>query len=226
MHCSCPQLHPKFRHTTRSTIPALSALAMEAEGIDYDDLTVSGLKKLCRKRKLNALGDHASRHELIGLLKKAPRRALKQEFDQNQWIEELQCPVCLESMHQPIYQCPAGHSICGTCHSIVDMCPECQQGYNKQNPTRNFVLEKICSKVKATCPFAGCGKELELADLEGHQDTCEFRPFKCRVPHLTRLHIIGSYHSHVWSRATTTPIEFASVVVCCCVAVVMANDCG
>ncbi|XP_069680164.1 uncharacterized protein [Periplaneta americana] len=59
---------------------------------------------------------------------------------ENILLVELNCPVCMENMHPPIYLCVNGHSICHTCKPGLDSCPTCRGSLLN---IRNKALENI-----------------------------------------------------------------------------------
>lgn len=56
------------------------------------------------------------------------------------------CPVCLEAMTIPIFQCKSGHSLCNNCTKKLypPFCPMCRQDMTQ---VRNWQLEDVISKV-------------------------------------------------------------------------------
>ncbi|XP_018562381.1 uncharacterized protein LOC108904349 [Anoplophora glabripennis] len=64
------------------------------------------------------------------------------------FLQMLECPVCKEYMHPPIYQCLTGHTMCNNCKSkAADTCPvaSCDA---KIEATRNYILEDLSKKVE------------------------------------------------------------------------------
>ncbi|KAJ8911290.1 hypothetical protein NQ315_015293 [Exocentrus adspersus] len=59
----------------------------------------------------------------------------------------LECPVCKEYMHPPIYQCLLGHTMCNNCKSKADKCPMAGCEANIET-TRNYILEDLSKKVE------------------------------------------------------------------------------
>lgn len=57
-----------------------------------------------------------------------------------------ECPVCLETMSAPIFQCQSGHSLCNTCTTSLmpPVCPICRLPMTQM---RNWQLEEIVLKV-------------------------------------------------------------------------------
>lgn len=63
------------------------------------------------------------------------------------FLQMLECPVCKEYMHPPIYQCLTGHTMCNNCKAKSDSCPisGCEV---KIETTRNYILEDLSKKVE------------------------------------------------------------------------------
>lgn len=41
-------------------------------------------------------------------------------------VSLLECPVCLETIPPPAFQCCNGHTLCSGCRSLTDRCPVCR----------------------------------------------------------------------------------------------------
>lgn len=95
-------------------------------------------------------------------------------------IDLPECPVCMETMSAPIYQCQSGHSLCNSCtqNLLPPMCPICRQNLTQM---RNWQLEEIVSKAKVSCPnkSSGCVYTMVSMDLEEHLKECIFREMEC-----------------------------------------------
>ena len=53
----------------------------------------------------------------------------------------LNCPICLETIIcTPVFRCDNGHILCDSCHSKVEVCPECHITLGNQ---RCLVSEKM-----------------------------------------------------------------------------------
>lgn len=91
---------------------------------------------------------------------------------------ELECPICLEYMVPPIYQCQTGHSICGSCKIKVSECSLCKQPVQD---IRNFGLEKITSRIKYHCKYRDfdCNFISTANDIKQHETVCKFGPYNC-----------------------------------------------
>lgn len=61
-------------------------------------------------------------------------------------MELPECPVCMETMSSPIFQCQSGHSLCNSCTNTLcpPICPICRQPMTQM---RNWQLEDIIAKV-------------------------------------------------------------------------------
>lgn len=61
-------------------------------------------------------------------------------------VELPECPVCMDIMSAPIYQCQSGHSLCNSCTKVLvpSICPICRQPMTQM---RNWQLEDLISKV-------------------------------------------------------------------------------
>lgn len=93
-------------------------------------------------------------------------------------LNDLECPVCLEFMVPPIYQCETGHSVCSTCKSKINECPSCKRCYRD---TRNFHLEKITNRIKYYCKYRDydCTFVASAQDIKQHEMECKFGPYSC-----------------------------------------------
>lgn len=97
----------------------------------------------------------------------------------------MECPICLEIMEPPIYQCNTGHSFCSTCKPKLSKCPTCTSPIGN---SRNFALESMLDTVKFPCPNAdlGCPDFQTRAGLKKHKSTCGYGGNDC--PAKTLLH--------------------------------------
>ncbi|CAH0550435.1 unnamed protein product [Brassicogethes aeneus] len=103
-------------------------------------------------------------------------------------LKQLECPVCMNIMRPPIYQCAAGHSICILCRKKVKQCPLCQKGWTD---SRNYFVENLTTNIKYPCKFyeAGC-KEVLIDDrIRKHEESCDFQTYQCKM----ECHQIGNY---------------------------------
>lgn len=93
-------------------------------------------------------------------------------------LSDLECPICLEYMVPPIFQCETGHSFCGTCKSQINECSFCK---NPLKGIRNFHLEKITNRIKYHCKYRefDCDFICSSKDIKQHEAECKFGPYKC-----------------------------------------------
>ncbi|CAG9087546.1 unnamed protein product [Plutella xylostella] len=91
-----------------------------------------------------------------------------------------ECPVCMEAMCAPIFQCKVGHSLCHTCTSNLrpPVCPICREDMTQM---RNWQLEEILNKAQVPCPnkSRGCIYVTKTVDVEDHLKECIFRSMDC-----------------------------------------------
>ncbi|KAK9054194.1 hypothetical protein SSX86_025272 [Deinandra increscens subsp. villosa] len=93
----------------------------------------------------------------------------------------LDCPICLEPLCTPVFQCENGHIACSSCCSKVKKkCPSCCMpiGYN-----RCRAIEKVIESVKISCKNAinGCQKTMIYSKKSEHEQMCPNAP--CFCPH-------------------------------------------
>ncbi|XP_013199450.1 E3 ubiquitin-protein ligase sina isoform X2 [Amyelois transitella] len=95
-------------------------------------------------------------------------------------VELPECPICLETMSAPIFQCQSGHSLCNICTRELSppICPMCRQSMTQ---IRNWQLEEIIAKAKVGCPNkpVGCVYTMLNSDVEEHLKECIFREMDC-----------------------------------------------
>ncbi|KAF2894090.1 hypothetical protein ILUMI_12079 [Ignelater luminosus] len=93
-------------------------------------------------------------------------------------LQELECPVCSEYMHHPIYLCATGHSICGSCKIGLLICPLCS---DSMLCSRNYTLEKISYHIKFNCKYKdlGCAFISTSDEIKKHEVDCEFNTCDC-----------------------------------------------
>lgn len=101
---------------------------------------------------------------------------IQKSNDNQSQLNMLECPVCLEYLIPPIYQCKIGHSICASCKSELSECPSCKSEFVD---TRNFLVENMMSLIKYSCKYDECPYQGEPTSIKAHQETCIFGPFKC-----------------------------------------------
>jgi Seven in absentia protein family. len=94
------------------------------------------------------------------------------------FMKELECPVCLDYMMPPIVMCESGHSICSKCRPNLSKCPYCRQPFLN---LRNKALESLSLRVKHPCCHKSYGCQLVFrADVKAdHEIECPYRPYTC-----------------------------------------------
>jgi Seven in absentia protein family len=124
-------------------------------------------------------------------------------FNINQCLE---CPVCMDFLCVPVFQCSNGHSICGQCTAKIDLevCPICRIKLTKN--FRNYSLEKILDNITTNCRFEGCKEVINLSKRAEHQNHCRFNMnIECTFPdcywsgpdlclHLKTIHSIKEFN--------------------------------
>ncbi|OIT04948.1 PREDICTED: E3 ubiquitin-protein ligase SINA-like 7 [Nicotiana attenuata] len=91
----------------------------------------------------------------------------------------LDCPICLEPLSTPVFQCENGHIACASCCiKIANKCPSCcwPIGYN-----RCRAIEKVLESVKVSCmnKIYGCKEILSYGKKTDHENTCTYVPCTC-----------------------------------------------
>ncbi|CAH0549747.1 unnamed protein product [Brassicogethes aeneus] len=94
-------------------------------------------------------------------------------------LKLLECPVCMNLMRPPIYQCNRGHSICITCRGEVSACPTCKGNWTN---SRNFFMENCTTNVKYPCKFKkfGCKVTGVEGEIKKHEEICSDSLISCR----------------------------------------------
>ena len=95
-------------------------------------------------------------------------------------VNLLECPVCLDTMKPPIYQCQNGHSVCSNCKPGLSNCPTCRGSLIN---TRNLLAEQLANKVIYLCSNKdrGCYESTSLEDMKRHEAACPYRIYDCLV---------------------------------------------
>ena len=90
----------------------------------------------------------------------------------------LECPICLDTMGPPIFQCREGHLICSPCREKIDKCPTCRIPLDN---IRNRALENMVAKMVMPCPnrIFGCTMTPRFEDMVRHQEVCQYRMYHC-----------------------------------------------
>nr|XP_043614366.1 E3 ubiquitin-protein ligase SINA-like 7 [Erigeron canadensis] len=93
----------------------------------------------------------------------------------------LDCPICLDPLSAPVFQCENGHIACSLCCSKINRkCPSCCMpiGYN-----RCRAIEKVIESVRISCKNAqyGCKENMTYSKKNEHEIICPHAP--CFCPH-------------------------------------------
>ena len=98
-------------------------------------------------------------------------------------IEE--CPVCLDEIRPPAYQCREGHLFCGTDCAIVlaespqrARCPVCRNDLDWDPPVKCRYYDQSVENSPFQCKYR-CGLSQKLTLLIKHEDKCPLRPYYC-----------------------------------------------
>ncbi|XP_069680245.1 E3 ubiquitin-protein ligase Siah1-like isoform X2 [Periplaneta americana] len=94
------------------------------------------------------------------------------------FLKELECPVCYEYMEPPIGMCETGHPICVKCKPQMRNCPVCRKNIIG---TRNIPLENIAGLLVYPCKYkdVGCPEIVSLKEKLRHQSECIHETRKC-----------------------------------------------
>ncbi|KAJ3664135.1 hypothetical protein Zmor_008327 [Zophobas morio] len=124
----------------------------------------------------------------FGIIKKSKREIsygdkslnstqLEGVFDEN-FLRELECPVCKNYMVPPIQICSTGHSFCLRCRAQMDECPTCRHPFQEG---RNYTLEKLTTCISYPCMFreAGCSVACSSEKIREHEQDCSFSGIQC-----------------------------------------------
>ncbi|CEF60420.1 E3 ubiquitin-protein ligase SIAH1 [Strongyloides ratti] len=96
-------------------------------------------------------------------------------------LNAFECPVCMEYMVPPLYQCGSGHLVCGSCRPKLNCCPSCRGPVPN---VRNLAMEKIAATIYFPCKYNvnGCNDAFSASEKLSHEEGCEFRPYCCPCP--------------------------------------------
>ncbi|KAL3526987.1 hypothetical protein ACH5RR_011643 [Cinchona calisaya] len=93
----------------------------------------------------------------------------------------LDCPICLEPLSIPVFQCENGHIACSSCCiKTGNRCPSCTLpiGYNRCRG-----MEKVLESVKLLCRNTkyGCKQMVKYSNKHEHENMCIFAPCSCPI---------------------------------------------
>jgi len=118
-------------------------------------------------------------------------------------LQLLECPVCLDHITPPMKQCIKGHLVCNECFPRLPHCPTCRSPMNQE---RNLAIEQIARLLKYPCRYypMGCREAFILSKKGAHEQDCPYLQLKCPfhgqcafngslkdvVPHLASEHAV------------------------------------
>ncbi|KFK35023.1 hypothetical protein AALP_AA5G224100 [Arabis alpina] len=94
--------------------------------------------------------------------------------------DSLHCPICVEVLKIPIFQCDNGHIACSSCcPKLSNKCPSCASPIGH---IRCRAMETVLESVFVPCLNArlGCTKNLSYGNELAHEKECKF--FTCSCP--------------------------------------------
>lgn len=109
----------------------------------------------------------------ITVIERGNRAHLEANFTRNEQIRKSwECQICQEYLTAPIYLCPTGHSLCGSCKMKMAVCPYC---ILEIGDSRNFTLEEMAEHVQLSCQYEtkGCRFTGNVEKIARHEQKCE-----------------------------------------------------
>ncbi|CAL8114757.1 unnamed protein product [Orchesella dallaii] len=94
----------------------------------------------------------------------------------------LNCPVCYGVPENEVFQCPDGHTVCGSCRRNLVACPQCRVPYGVRK-IRNRALEEILNRREFECQFKdlGCTAKFPRKDINNHIQHCQYNVDSFRI---------------------------------------------
>ena len=96
---------------------------------------------------------------------------------------DLECPVCLKIQRfTPYFLCLNGHTVCRDCKEKLSSCPECRGPYQKPEPTRNFLLERLIERdpdIVLPCRYKTCTFSGPKWERDHHEKDCKKKTALC-----------------------------------------------
>lgn len=83
----------------------------------------------------------------------------------------LECPICLDTVRRPIFQCSNGHLLCSRCRNKTHQCPICRVSLDN-NTARCLVAEKLLGLIVDT--FMEKGRYLTKENICGNANRNQF----------------------------------------------------
>ena len=106
----------------------------------------------------------------------------RMENSEASYLENMECPVCLDVLRPPVRLCKNRHSTCHDCHhqivrtSQTARCPLCREEFA---PDSCPVKEQLYLAMKVTCKFDGCTVKGFGREVIRHERRCTFRVRRC-----------------------------------------------
>ncbi|GER30618.1 E3 ubiquitin-protein ligase [Striga asiatica] len=122
--------------------------------------------------------------------------------------EVLDCPICMEPLSPPVYQCENGHVSCGTCClGARNNCGSCGCPIGTK---RNRALERVLDSMRVPCPNAlyGCTQFSSFSNKLQHEKTCRHSPCSCPYPNCSYTGLPSSVYSHFAATHSASSQDF------------------
>nr|GEU91470.1 aminotransferase-like mobile domain-containing protein [Tanacetum cinerariifolium] len=120
----------------------------------------------------------------------------------------LDCPICLDPLCAPVFQCENGHIACNSCCSKVKrICPSCCMpiGYN-----RCRAIEKVTESVQVSCKNVqyGCKETMAYYKKHEHEQMCPHVTCFCPHPSCPFAGSSRNLYHHFGIRHTASTTRF------------------
>ncbi|KAK4426575.1 E3 ubiquitin-protein ligase SINA-like 10 [Sesamum alatum] len=120
----------------------------------------------------------------------------------------LDCPICLEPLSPPVYQCENGHIACSSCCiKMRNKCASCcwPIGYN-----RCRALEKVLESIRVSCRNMqhGCTESLNYSKKLDHEKTCKYAPCSCPHPDCNYVGLPKCLYTHFATQHSRSSTQF------------------
>lgn len=154
-----------------------------AQGFEQKNVTEINVEQL-----RNKLDDPSIIVAKIKISENLKKEAIKEQKEKIRldldMLRELECPVCMDYIIPPIYQCSTGHSICGECKLKISQCPTC---FQEIGGSHNITLEKMVYQITYPCKYTeyGCDFFSKPIELKQHQNFCLHGPHECPLQEYT-----------------------------------------
>ena len=183
--------------------PAEIKAQLQKRGLSVDGGVEQQKSRLCAALDIEAAEVEDLSTRMGGSSRKRPHSdieispAASKHAGWHSLLDQLECPVCMEIILPPIFQCDAGHLICEACKSRLTLPKKCLECRTKLGDTRNRVLEKLAEHLDIPCPHRrnGCEEIIKYGTArDSHAKRCEFRDVPC--PNCDWSGSFSAFHSH------------------------------